>query len=203
MQCHHKQAWLIARGEDVKGKGALVGLWHCAGAGVIQEGYSYVAAVPRSLLWPPLGPRWRCAALRRRSACSYCWPCVQELCGIWAYIKWEVSGCPNRSKEEADREYEAAIKVRGSSSLLERECSCGGRVCFCRKEGKLGAGRCCWGCACLCRRAWLGHGRRDEPCPIRPACNPLFPPCHTCAHLHCTALHLMSVDHTFLPRYKT
>lgn len=36
---------------------------------------------------------------------------AQELCGIWAYIKWEQAGCPNRSKEEADREYEAAIKV--------------------------------------------------------------------------------------------
>ena len=37
---------------------------------------------------------------------------VQELCGIWAYIKWEAAGCPNRSKEEADREYENAIKVQ-------------------------------------------------------------------------------------------
>ncbi|PRW33076.1 alpha-glucan water chloroplastic [Chlorella sorokiniana] len=34
----------------------------------------------------------------------------QELCGIWAYIKWEQAGCPNRSKEEADREYEAGIQ---------------------------------------------------------------------------------------------
>ncbi|KAL4422809.1 hypothetical protein ABPG75_009006 [Micractinium tetrahymenae] len=34
----------------------------------------------------------------------------QELCGIWAYIKWEVAGCPNRSKEEADREYEQGIQ---------------------------------------------------------------------------------------------
>jgi hypothetical protein len=34
----------------------------------------------------------------------------QELCGIWAYIKWECSGCPNRSKAEADREYEASIQ---------------------------------------------------------------------------------------------
>ncbi|KAI3430517.1 hypothetical protein D9Q98_005110 [Chlorella vulgaris] len=33
----------------------------------------------------------------------------QELAGIWAYIKWEVAGCPNRSKEEADREYQAGI----------------------------------------------------------------------------------------------
>lgn len=35
---------------------------------------------------------------------------LQELCGVWAYIKWEVSGCPNRSKDEADREYAAAIQ---------------------------------------------------------------------------------------------
>ncbi|KAL4448876.1 hypothetical protein ABPG77_007593 [Micractinium sp. CCAP 211/92] len=34
----------------------------------------------------------------------------QDLCGIWAYIKWEVAGCPNRSKEEADREYEQGIQ---------------------------------------------------------------------------------------------
>lgn len=37
-------------------------------------------------------------------------PLPQELCGIWAYIKWEQAGCPNRSKEEADREYEASIQ---------------------------------------------------------------------------------------------
>lgn len=34
----------------------------------------------------------------------------QELCGIWAYIKWEQAGCPNRAKDEADREYEVAIQ---------------------------------------------------------------------------------------------
>eukprot|EP00887_Chlorella_sp_A99_P007269 scaffold2.g7269.t1 len=34
----------------------------------------------------------------------------QELCGIWAYIKWEAAGCPNRSREEADREYQEAIQ---------------------------------------------------------------------------------------------
>ena len=34
----------------------------------------------------------------------------QELCGIWAYIKWEQAGCPNRSQSEADHEYEAAIQ---------------------------------------------------------------------------------------------
>ena len=34
----------------------------------------------------------------------------QDLCGIWAYIKWEAAGCPNRSKEEADAEYKNAIE---------------------------------------------------------------------------------------------
>ncbi len=38
-----------------------------------------------------------------------------ELCGIWAYIKWEAAGCPNRSGEESDREYQRAIQV----------CACG------------------------------------------------------------------------------
>ena len=33
----------------------------------------------------------------------------QELCGIWAYIKWEAAGSPGRSQEEADSEYQAAI----------------------------------------------------------------------------------------------
>lgn len=42
----------------------------------------------------------------------------QELSGIWAYIKWEVSGCPNRSKEEADREYQAGIQE--ITTLLRR-----------------------------------------------------------------------------------
>ncbi|GAB4820070.1 hypothetical protein N2152v2_007116 [Parachlorella kessleri] len=42
----------------------------------------------------------------------------QELCGIWAYIKWEAAGCPHRSKEEADREYETAIKEL--TTLLRR-----------------------------------------------------------------------------------
>lgn len=35
-----------------------------------------------------------------------------ELCGIWAYIKWENEGCPNRSAEESDAEYQASIRVR-------------------------------------------------------------------------------------------
>lgn len=47
----------------------------------------------------------------------------QELCGIWAYIKWEQAGCPNRSKEEADREYEAGIQ---ELVALLRRCVCGG-----------------------------------------------------------------------------
>mmetsp|Transcript_39261 Transcript_39261/g.92974 ORF Transcript_39261/g.92974 Transcript_39261/m.92974 type:complete len:1415 (-) Transcript_39261:222-4466(-) len=33
-----------------------------------------------------------------------------ELCGIWAYIKWEQAGCPNRSQEESDLEYRAGIR---------------------------------------------------------------------------------------------
>ena len=37
-----------------------------------------------------------------------------ELCGIWAYIKWEAAGCPNRSGEESDREYQRAIQVRAA-----------------------------------------------------------------------------------------
>lgn len=32
-----------------------------------------------------------------------------ELSGIWAYIKWEEAGCPNRTQEETDREYKAGI----------------------------------------------------------------------------------------------
>jgi hypothetical protein len=34
-----------------------------------------------------------------------------ELCGIWAYIKWEAAGCPNRSQEESDKEYRSGIEV--------------------------------------------------------------------------------------------
>jgi len=33
-----------------------------------------------------------------------------ELCGIWAYIQWENQGCPNRSSQESDAEYQSAIK---------------------------------------------------------------------------------------------
>eukprot|EP00884_Botryococcus_braunii_P013250 jgi/Botrbrau1/21926/Bobra.0249s0050.1 len=33
-----------------------------------------------------------------------------ELCGIWAYIKWEAAGCPNRSQEESDKEYREGIQ---------------------------------------------------------------------------------------------
>ena len=35
-----------------------------------------------------------------------------ELCGIWAYIKWESAGCPNRSQEESDKEYRVGIEAR-------------------------------------------------------------------------------------------
>jgi len=33
-----------------------------------------------------------------------------ELCGVWAYIKWESAGCPHRSQEESDLEYRNGIK---------------------------------------------------------------------------------------------
>ncbi|QDZ23333.1 alpha-glucan water dikinase [Chloropicon primus] len=33
-----------------------------------------------------------------------------DLCGIWAYIKWEHSGCPERSAVEADREFQEGIE---------------------------------------------------------------------------------------------
>lgn len=35
-----------------------------------------------------------------------------ELCGIWAYIKWENEGCSHRSAEESDAEYQVSIRVR-------------------------------------------------------------------------------------------
>ena len=34
-----------------------------------------------------------------------------ELTGIWAYIKWESDGCPNRSQQDADAEYQRGIAV--------------------------------------------------------------------------------------------
>lgn len=34
----------------------------------------------------------------------------QDLAGVWSYMKWEASGCPNRSGEESDREYQNAIQ---------------------------------------------------------------------------------------------
>ena len=34
-----------------------------------------------------------------------------ELTGIWAYIKWEDNGCPNRSQLESDSEYRQGIQV--------------------------------------------------------------------------------------------
>lgn len=34
----------------------------------------------------------------------------QDLSGVWSYMKWESAGCPNRSQEEADREYQNAIR---------------------------------------------------------------------------------------------
>jgi hypothetical protein len=49
---------------------------------------------------------------------------LQELQGVWAYIKWEVAGCPNRSQQEADAEYQMACKVRDFVCI----CVCGGEV---------------------------------------------------------------------------
>lgn len=43
-----------------------------------------------------------------------------ELCGIWAYIQWEAAGCPNRSQQESDAEYQKAIAVSGSSVSTSR-----------------------------------------------------------------------------------
>lgn len=34
-----------------------------------------------------------------------------ELTGIWAYIKWENDGCPNRSQQESDAEFRRGIQV--------------------------------------------------------------------------------------------
>ena len=33
-----------------------------------------------------------------------------DLAGVWAYMRWEAAGCPNRSKEESDGEYQAALR---------------------------------------------------------------------------------------------
>jgi len=35
-----------------------------------------------------------------------------ELTGIWAYVKWEHDGCPNRSTQDSDAEYQRGIQVR-------------------------------------------------------------------------------------------
>ena len=34
----------------------------------------------------------------------------ENLCGIWAYIKWEFAGCPERSTQDADREFQEGIR---------------------------------------------------------------------------------------------
>jgi hypothetical protein len=34
----------------------------------------------------------------------------QDLAGIWAYMMWEYAGCPNRSQQDADREYQLGIQ---------------------------------------------------------------------------------------------
>lgn len=33
----------------------------------------------------------------------------QDLAGVWSYMKWENAGCPNRSQEDSDREYNVAM----------------------------------------------------------------------------------------------
>ena len=35
-----------------------------------------------------------------------------ELCGVWAYIKWEADGRPSRSAADADAEYQHAVQAR-------------------------------------------------------------------------------------------
>ena len=47
-----------------------------------------------------------------------------ELCGIWAYIKWENDGCPNRSAQESDAEYQVSIRVLGSNCSAESAAIC-------------------------------------------------------------------------------
>jgi len=47
----------------------------------------------------------------------------QDLSGVWSYMKWEAAGCPNRSQEESDREYQNAI--REIQLFLMRGCSLG------------------------------------------------------------------------------
>lgn len=58
-----------------------------------------------------------------------------ELCGIWAYIKWETAGCPQRNQAESDAEYQKAIEARISlrqksmsplSAEVSGSCSYGG-----------------------------------------------------------------------------
>lgn len=46
----------------------------------------------------------------------------QELCGIWAYIKWELAGCPERSQSDADAEYQQAIEVRATVLTMDDGC---------------------------------------------------------------------------------
>lgn len=56
-----------------------------------------------------------------------------ELCGVWAYIKWENDGCPNRSAQESDSEYQASIRVSFQSLGFRASGTCAAYlVCFCR-----------------------------------------------------------------------
>ena len=34
----------------------------------------------------------------------------QKLAGIWAYVKWELAGCPERSQDAADQEFKAGLQ---------------------------------------------------------------------------------------------
>lgn len=45
----------------------------------------------------------------------------QGLAGVWAYIMWEHAGCPSRSQEDADREYQ-----RGIAEM--QQCLCRGKT---------------------------------------------------------------------------
>lgn len=59
-----------------------------------------------------------------------------ELCGIWAYIKWEVAGCPQRSQQESDAEYQKTIEVWPTCRLPLQQSS----MVWCMSS--LGPGQC-------------------------------------------------------------
>jgi alpha-glucan,water dikinase len=45
-------------------------------------------------------------------------PVPQDLAGVWAYMRWEAAGCPQRSREEGDAEYRVAVAEL--TALLQR-----------------------------------------------------------------------------------